>query len=445
MGSRERERERDRDREHQTHQVSSMVVRPAESSGGGGGGGTSDYEPGEVRRADNHNDNSFYSRSEKFHDNQSLGYGMRAGSISPLHQRKANQYYGSDFDHPTGPRRGRGFRGGRGPGRFRDLSPPYGRGRGSRPYGRDYDVPSFEPGPFRGDGLPRNNPNVSPREGDWICSDPACGNLNFARRSHCNNCNKVRYGPGSGPVGSPRRRCPGPPSPRGAPRIPGPPIDRGPRRDMNGYGASPPRVWGRERGFGMGPPARHGGRFPDNYLPRERPGYHEEDEYRERGNFDRSMPPDWDLPRARGREDFFEDRRIYSGRGLRGPPPPLSPPPPPPPAARGHWGREVRERSRSPVRGPLKDYRRDPYMGRGRDDRRGMRRERLFYALISGRLVSTSDINECVIFRWKKVTHSHDTHLHFGWTEPVVKAVGIINVLLKECKDYIKKLSLFVI
>ncbi|XP_068653175.1 transcription initiation factor TFIID subunit 15b-like [Aristolochia californica] len=368
MGSRERER----DREHQTHQVSSMVVRPADS--GGGGGGTSDYEPGEVRRVDNHNDNSFYPRSERFQANQPLGYGMRAGSVSPFRQRKNDQYYGSDFDHPGGPRRGRGFRGGRGSGRFREFSPPYGRGRGSRPYGRGFDVPSFEPGPFRDEGLPRNNPNVSPREGDWICSDPACGNLNFARRSHCNNCNKVRYGPGSGPIGSPQRRFPGPSPPCGAPRIGGSPMDRGPRRDMNGYGSSPPRGWGRE--FGMGPPpARHGGRFPDNHLPRERPGYHEEDDFRERGKFDKSMPPDWGSPRER-RDDFFDDRRGYSGRGTRGPAP-LSPPLPPPPTARGNWNRDIRERSRSPHRGPLKDYRRDSYMGRGRDDRRGIRRERV--------------------------------------------------------------------
>ncbi|KVG81804.1 hypothetical protein Ccrd_026181 [Cynara cardunculus var. scolymus] len=286
------------------------------------------------------------------------GYRMRAGSTSPVRRRNGSHHYSPDYDHSDGPPRNRGFGRGRESGRYRDYSPPYGRGRfgGGRFTGRGFDGPGMGPG-FRGDVVPRNNPNVRPREGDWICN-----NLNFARREYCNNCNRSRYAP----PGSPRRGYPGPPLM--ARRFPGPPLDRSPGRSFNGY-RSPPRAFGRDgpRDFGIVGPLhhpRHEGRFPRDH---HRPDYFE-DELRERNRFDRPMAP----------LDWGRDRKGYDRR------PPLSPPGPPPPGppqvgrGGGRWVHDERERSRSPIRGgppPPKDYRRDGYMERGRDDRRGMGRD----------------------------------------------------------------------
>lgn len=197
--------------------------------------------------------------------------------------------------------------------------------------------------------------------------------MNFARREYCNSCNRFRYGHG----GSPRRGYPGPPPPHGPPRrFPGPPIERSPGRGMNGY-RSPPRGWARDgpREFGAGglPPPRHEGRFSDNHMRRDRVADYPEDDYRARNKFDRPMPMDWGH-RDRGRDAFFNERKGFERR-------PLSPPPPqtPFPSHRGRWARDVRERSRSPIRGgpPPKDYRRDVYMDRGRDDRRPVGRGRI--------------------------------------------------------------------
>jgi hypothetical protein len=102
-----------------------------------------------------------------------------------------------------------------------------------------------------------------------------------------------------------------------------------------------------------------------------------DDGYRGRNKFDRPPPLDWDN-RDRGRDGFSNERKGFERR-------PLSPPAPLLPSLPSHrggdrWARDVRERSRSPIRGgpPAKDYRRDNVMNRvGRDDRRGVGRDRI--------------------------------------------------------------------
>ncbi|GJR83200.1 RNA-binding protein EWS isoform X3 [Tanacetum coccineum] len=174
---------------------------------------------------------------------------MRAGSASPDRRRNGSREYSPDYENSVSPPRDRGFGRGRDSGRYRDYSPPHhGRGRfggrfgggrfgGGRFYGGRFGGGRFIGGRFgggymgagfRGDVVPKNNPNVRPREGDWICN-----NLNFARRDGCNNCHRPSYAP----PGSPRRGYPGPtlmPC-----RFPGPPMDQSPGRSFNGY-RSPP-------------------------------------------------------------------------------------------------------------------------------------------------------------------------------------------------------------
>ncbi|XVF88564.1 hypothetical protein PTKIN_Ptkin19aG0060800 [Pterospermum kingtungense] len=304
------------------------------------------------------------------------GYRIRAGSSSPVRRRDADHRYGSSFDRSGGPPRSRDFGNGRDPGRYRDPSPPYSRGpSGGRQHNsRGLDGTGYGPGPFRGEGMTRNNPNVRPREGDWICPDPLCRNLNFARREYCNNCKRFRFAP----VRSPRGGYPGPPPSHGPPRRF--PVDLSPPgRNINGF-RSPPRGWAREgpRDFGAAgpPPPRHEGRLSDHSMRGDRLDYLDDD-YRGRSRFDRPMPMEW-RHRDRGRDNLFNERKGYERRPLS----PLPPPPPPPPPQlppRGRWVRDVRERSRSPIRGapPPKEYRRDMYPERGREDRRGVGRDRM--------------------------------------------------------------------
>ncbi|KAF9662540.1 hypothetical protein SADUNF_Sadunf18G0064800 [Salix dunnii] len=296
------------------------------------------------------------------------GYRLRAGSGSSVRRRDEDRIYNSDFDNSGGLSRIRDFSNRRYHGRFQDSSPPYARGRGGgRPLGRGFDEPGFGPGPHREEGMRRNNPNVRPREGDWICTNPLCGNLNFARREFCNNCKRPRYRSG----GSPRRGYPGP-QPLHAPprRFPGPSLDLSPSWTMNGY-RSPPEGWARNepRDFGPGgPPPRQVGRFADHEMQRDRSDY-ADDECRGGKKFDRPMPMNWS-PKDRGRDSFFHERKGFERQ------PPSPPLPQPSLPQRGRWGRD---RSRSPIRGvPLpKEFCQDMYMERGRDVRHPVGRGRM--------------------------------------------------------------------
>ncbi|KAG1330366.1 putative protein tesmin/TSO1-like CXC 5 [Cocos nucifera] len=293
----------------------------------------------------------FHPRYPRF----SQGYAMHAGSISPpQRQRLDDAHYDLEFDRPAGQRFSRGFRGGRGGGRFRDVSPPYLPGRGGRSFGRGYNASGRGFPAFDGEYVHRNDPNLSPREGDWICQNPSCGNLNFARRTYCNNCSKYRYGPefhGHSHSRSPQRVYFNSPPPRGSPpRILGPSIDRGLQRDLVRY-RSPPRGWDMDglRDFGAGSPTpRRGGRFVD-HMQRERPDYHDELDYRGRGKFDLVVLDEWDR-RDRMRDGFITNRRSYDRR---------------PPSPHGRWGHDSRQRSRSPMGNRP---RKSSFMGRGRDD-----------------------------------------------------------------------------
>ncbi|KAK3129782.1 hypothetical protein QOZ80_6BG0484650 [Eleusine coracana subsp. coracana] len=295
-------------------------------------------------------------RHPRFHD-QPQGYGMHPGPSPPRLRREASSY-----DDAVGPHYPRGYQGGGRGGRFRKGSPPY--GRGGRSYGRGHPGKDFIN--IDGEYVHRNDPNLSPREGDWICQNPNCGNLNFARRTHCNNCNKYRYAPEVyEPRRSPRRVYLSPPPrgparsppPRGPARIGGPPVERAPLRETAGY-RSPPRVWGiGDRGYASrSPPADRAGRFAEPPL-KERMVFRGDRDPRDRAKFDWSVTDGYNQ-RERPRDGMYLDRsRRRSG------------------SPRDNWGSDLRDRSRSPRnrlmkssfagRGPPDDYT-DPYMSRGR-------------------------------------------------------------------------------
>eukprot|EP00249_Psilotum_nudum_P016183 c25701_g1_i2 orf=448-1983(-) len=296
-------------------------------------------------------------------------------SCGPFRQRRLGSYtfdYECDDGHPPsrgdwrGRGRGRGRRWGRGRGRFVDRSPPSfpSLGKNMPPIGRDFNGPGYGPPdrfPPSGESFGRNNPNIAPREGDWICSEPTCGNLNFGRRTHCNNCNKPRREMGSFDMGGV-----GPAEDMHRPRLPpsfmgGPPLEHGMGRGVGGFGP-PAAVWNRarprnfERDLDHRPPEIEDGFQPGRDM-RERSDYHERGGYRDQERFDRP-PMNRDFTRGDHGDRYREKRGTdyYDFNDDRHQSPPYRP----------TWGRDARERSRSPVRA---------YLDRRQDGRRDERRD----------------------------------------------------------------------
>jgi hypothetical protein len=85
-----------------------------------------------------------------------------------------------------------------------------------------------------------------------------------------------------------------------------------------------------------------------------------------------------DRPPMMGHRDGIREDRYHDRRGDHDVRTDRYPPSPP---SHGRWGKDSRERSRSPLRTASRDYHRDPHLDRVRDDRRDMRRDRRLDAL----------------------------------------------------------------
>nr|ABR16767.1 unknown [Picea sitchensis] len=371
------EKEKDDQRYAARTSLSSLIVRA---------GPAPDADSGEVHN----NEHRYHERGEILAD--AAGYDMEGGKNSVHTGSRSSQYripepYGRDYDRDA-PHHSGSFRGGRDRGRFEDrFAPPLpaaGRGRGMPPYGRGFSGPGYgraDSFPLEEEGLRRNNPNIEPREGDWICPESACGNINFAKRQQCNSCNKPRRNMAPFGMGIGGHEA-GVQVPRSHPRfMGGPPMGRGMGRGRSGFGR-PPAPWGRggPGAFDRISPPRPGEQSPPDFRPvrdtRDRHDYEDRFDYRGRVRDDSFAPVD--RPPMMGHRDGIREDRYHDRRGDHDVRTDRYPPSPP---LHGRWGKDSRERSRSPLRTASRDYHRDPHLDRLRDDRRDMRRDRRLDAL----------------------------------------------------------------